>query len=106
MAWLKVDDGLAEHRKLLLLKRADRWTWMEILCYVARQNNGGHVPEGIGSVLKYAKPELLNRYYEIGLLDLEPDGRYVVHDWDDYNPKDVTAAERMRRYRKKRNDGA
>lgn len=86
MAWLKVDDGLAEHRKILQLKRSDRWTWMEILCYVARQNNGGHVPQGIGSILRYAKPELLERFHQIGLLDIEPDtGVYVVHDWELYN---------------------
>jgi hypothetical protein len=99
MAWLRVDDGLAEHRKILLLKRSERWTWMELLCYVARQNNGGHVPEGVGDVLRHVKPAFLQRCHELGLVDLE-DGIYVVHDWNEYNPKDPTAPERMKRYRR------
>lgn len=84
MAWLRIDDGLAEHRKLLPLKRADRWTWMEVLCYVARQNNGGHVPNGIHQIVRHATPPFLNRCYELGLLDLDGDV-YKVHDWAIYN---------------------
>ena len=92
MSWLRVDDGLAEHRKLLSLKRSDRWTWMEILCYVARQNNGGHIPENIHGVLRYAKPEFLERCHQLGLLDIEPGtGLYVVHDWAIYNGGTVEA---------------
>jgi len=49
MPWLRIDDGFTEHRKLLMLKRHDRWTWMEIMTYCARQNDGGHVPAGISS---------------------------------------------------------
>ena len=102
MAWLKVDDGLAEHRKLLPLKRSERWTWMEVLCYVARQNNGGHVPPSIHQVLRHATPTFLTRCHELGLLDVEEGtGVYVVHDWEEYNPKDKTAADRQRRFRQR-----
>lgn len=87
MPWLKVDDGLAEHRKLLALKRSERWTWMEILCYAARQNNNGHIPKNIHGVLQYAKPEFLERCHQLGLLDIDPNdtGLYVVHHWAIYN---------------------
>lgn len=84
MAWLRVDDGLAEHRKLLPLKRADRWTWVEVLCYVARQGNGGHVPDGVQQIIRHATPAFLGRCHELGLLDLDGE-RYVVHDWAIYN---------------------
>jgi hypothetical protein len=98
MAWLRVDDGFPEHRKLLVLTRSERWTWTELMCYVARQNNGGHVPDGIGGVLKYVTPKFLKKCANAGLLDKE-DGGYHIHDWHVYNPKDPTAADRARRYR-------
>lgn len=86
MGWIRVDDGLAEHRKLLKLKRSDRWTWMELLCYVARQNNGGHVHDGVTSTMKHVTPRFLKLCHEVGLLDVDPDtGELVVHDWAIYN---------------------
>lgn len=103
MAWLRVDDGMCEHRKVLSLPRKDRWTWMELLTYVARQNNGGHVPDGICDVLRWVTPAFLETCLEAGLLDRD-EGGYAVHDWDDYNQKDPSAAERMRRYRERKRD--
>lgn len=88
MAWLKVDDGLAEHRKILQLKRSERWTWVELLCYVARQNNGGHVPQTVREVLRYATPAFLERCRELGLLDMDGD-LYRVHDWEIYNGQTI-----------------
>lgn len=89
MAWLRVDDGMPEHRKVLGLPRKDRWTWLELLCYVARQNNGGHVPEGITDVLKFVTPKFVNACLEAGLLDRENDGGFCVHDWDIYNGETI-----------------
>lgn len=107
MAWLRLDDGFTEHRKVVALKRADRWTWLELLTYCARQSNGGHVPQGVCDVLRWVTPKFLTRCAELGLLDVMEDG-YRVHDWNVYNPKDATAAERMQRHRARnanRNDG-
>lgn len=88
MAWLKVDDGMPEHRKVLTLPRKDRWTWMELLCYVARQNNGGHVPAGVTDVLRYVNTAFLTQCENAGLLDRDPGG-YVVHDWAVYNASTI-----------------
>ena len=97
MAWLRIDDGLTEHRKLLDLPRNDRWTWMELLCYVARQNNGGHVPGGVITTMKHVTPRFLERCQTVGLLDTDDqDGRLVVHDWAIYNGG--TVAERVAAY--------
>ena len=105
MAWLRLDDGFAEHRKLLTMKRSERWTWMELLCYVARQNNGGHVPAGIDGILRYVTPAFLERCHQLGLLDQEPGG-WHVHDWDTYNPKDATGADRQQRFRQRHKEAA
>ncbi len=103
MAWLRVDDGMTEHRKVLGLPRKDRWTWLELLAYVARQNNGGHVPDGVCDVLRWVTPTFLKTCSNLGLLDENETG-YAVHDWDDYNPKDPTKTERQARWRAKKRE--
>lgn len=104
MAWLRIDDGFPEHRKIIALKRTERWTWMELMCYCARQNDMGHVPEGVGDIVRGATPAFIRKCVEIELLDRDEDG-LRVHDWHDYNPKDPTGPTRQMRYRnKKRND--
>lgn len=104
MAWLRVDDGFPEHAKLLALKRGQRWTWLEVLAYCARQSNGGYVPAGISETMKWVTPAFLARCLEVGLLDEGEDG-YTVHDWEVYNPKDPSGAQRQLRYRNRhRND--
>jgi hypothetical protein len=100
VAWLRVDDGFPEHAKLLALRRTDRWTWVEVLAYCARQNNGGVVPNGVHDVVKYATPLFLEKCADAGLLDVTDSG-YVVHDWEDYNPRDPTNAVRQQRYRRR-----
>ncbi len=97
MAWLRIDDRFTEHAKLVQLDRADRWTWMEVLTYCARQRSGT-VPTGISDVLKHVTEAFLEKCKTLGLLD-EKRGVLSVHDWDAYNPKDRTAAERMARMR-------
>ena len=104
MAWLRIDDGFPEHRKVLALKRSQRWTWMELLAYSARQNNGGFVPKSISDVLRHVTPTFLKNAENAGLLDPVENG-YKVHDWDVYNPKDPTNAVRQQRYRNARRNG-
>jgi hypothetical protein len=98
MAWLRIDDGFPEHEKLLSLRRNERWTWIEILAYCARQSNGGRLPASITNHMKYVTKPFLERCVEVGLLDVE-NGYFNVHDWNVYNPKDPTNAVRQRRYR-------
>jgi hypothetical protein len=103
MAWLRIDDGFTEHRKLLGLKRSDRWTWVELLTYCARQQNGGTVPENVCDVLRFVTPAFINQCVGLGLIDVEDDGTMVVHNWPKYNPRDPTKADRQARWRANRN---
>ncbi len=70
---------------------------MEVLTYCARSRSGV-VPDGISDVLKHVTEPFLERCKNIGLLDVKR-GVISVHDWETYNPKDRTAAERMARMR-------
>lgn len=98
MAWLRIDDGFPENRKILALPRRDRWTWLEVLAYCARQTNRGELPNNISDIVRHATPAFVRQAAEAGLLDMTDTG-YVVHDWDEYNPRDPTGATRQMRYR-------
>ncbi len=98
MTWLRIDDAFPQHPKLVELARSDRWTWLEILAYCARYKTEGRVPSAIREAVPAASPKLLARFVDVGLLDEHEHG-LEVHDWRDYNPKDPTAADRVKRYR-------
>jgi hypothetical protein len=100
VSWLRVDDSFAEHPKILKLARTDRWTWVEILCYCARQNTKGYVPPNIGELLRYATPAFIRKALAAGLLEEDQQGP-KVHDWGDYNGRDpkIMQADRKRKQR-------
>ena len=102
MVWLRVDDRFTEHRKLLQLPRQHRWTWMELLCYAARQNQDGHIPTRIQDAINHATPSFLQACEQTQLLDPVENG-WRIHDWLKYNPRDPTNALRQQRHRNRRN---
>lgn len=85
MPWVRVDTGFRYHPKVLRLTRAERCTWMEILCYCGEHSKHGELPDVIHEAVPFAKPAFLEKCRELGLLDLV-DNSLVVHDWDEYNP--------------------
>jgi len=107
MAWLRIDDGFAQHPKIVQLSAKDRWTWLELLCYCARYRTEGHVPEAISEVVRGATPALLERCVSLRLLEVST-GRngYEIHDWADFNPKDPTKAARQARWRHNKDSAA
>ncbi len=98
MTWLRLDDAFAQHPKIIRLSKIQRWIWVEILCYCARFRTEGRVPAEVREVVPSADKNLLKRLVEVGLLDEDGDA-WKVHDWDEYNPADPTAALRAKRYR-------
>ena len=103
MTWLRIDDGFPQHPKIVQLTRTERWAWLEILAYCARYRTQGFVTSGVREAVSAATPRLLTKMAELRLLDVV-DGGWKVHDWNDYNPLDATAAERQRRYRDRNAD--
>jgi hypothetical protein len=90
VSWVKLDDGFADHPKVLALDdRAFRWfVWS--LCYSARQLTDGFVPLGVlrGGPLvtrKYTFERALRVLRGAGLWH-EVDGGIQIHDYLDYNP--------------------
>jgi len=91
MTWLRIDDGFANHPKVLALKTpARRWVFLEILCYTSRYRSP-HVPDEISHVIPAATQALLAELETIGLLERDHAGRRRVHDWEVYNGTTVEA---------------
>jgi hypothetical protein len=102
MSWLRLEDGIGDHPKILKLARADRWTWIELLSYCARHQTDGHIPNEIGESRRYITNGFLRKCVDAGLIDQTENG-LTVHDWDHFNPtKDPTNAIRQQRYRNAR----
>lgn len=99
MAWLRLDDGFAEHPKIVALGDEAAWRWVRTLCYCARRRD----PRLTGAVLERAlgwTAEGVAELVALELLEEHGDGYYSVHDWHRYNGA-RTPAERMRDYRRR-----
>ena len=101
MAWLRLDDGFAQHPKLTGWTPAQKWALIELFLYCARQKTGGYVPADLALLPRAVTSKVLELGEESGILDRHEDGSLEVHDWATYNPSDVTAADRMRRMRER-----
>jgi hypothetical protein len=100
MSWLRLDDGFAEHPKLLELPRELRWSWLEVLLYCARRRTDGVVTQAALERCGFEESDDSGALVNLGLLDELEDGSFRVHDWHDYNGA-MTDAERQRRHREK-----
>ena len=89
MTWVKLDDGMIEHPKILGISDKSLRLFLVGLSYCSRQLTDGFVPSAIGVSLgrKYAT-ELVNA----GIWETTPGG-YIVHDYLDYQPSKAEVIE-------------
>ncbi len=88
MAWVKLDNGFREHRKVLRATPAGVCLWVCGLDYCNRQPaRDGFIPTEVVAVL-YPMPKPLtvaSKLVEAGLWEATDDG-FIVHDYHDYQP--------------------
>jgi len=110
VAWVRVDDGLPTNRKYGLLTVSEQAGLIAIWCFLAKSGGDGtftldelpRINYHAGGKTYSVTAAQVKRYAELALVDPLDDGNgFVIHDWDDYQPKDPTAADRMRQYRKR-----
>lgn len=86
MAWIRIDDQIADHPKFLKAGAVASWLWVSCLAYCQRYLTDGFIPEQIlprlGTV-RNAKA-LAERLVEVRLLE-RVEGGYRVHDYLEYN---------------------
>lgn len=99
MSWLRIDDGFSRHPKVTALTHRERWSWMDLLCYCARYQTAGYLPENIREHVAGATDKFLIKCGTLGLLDVVS-GDLRVHDWESYAPKDPTGADRQAAWRR------
>lgn len=113
MTWVKLDDRLPDHPKMLSIGDAAFRLWSYCLCKANARMQGGFLPTRLVTVTAgYFGPpekaeELAQELVDAGLWD-EAEGGYEIHDYDEYQPKadgeeerKAKARERMQRVRER-----
>jgi hypothetical protein len=105
MSWLRLDDAYDTHPKLLELSELERWRWTRVLLHCARHRTQGLVSRSV--LREVGLGRAVQKLIDLRLL-LETAGADTlkVNDWDTFNPKDPTKAERQARWRASRRNGA
>jgi hypothetical protein len=80
VGWVKLDDGFANHPKVVRLSLEARWAYVESLCYSAKYETDGVVPEAVA-----ANGSIRDELTRAGLWENGP-ASVVVHDYLVYNP--------------------
>lgn len=87
MAWVKLDDGFAEHPKIEEAGPLAAWLHVAALCYCNRQLTDGFIPEG--KVGRLADVPQVKRHVaalvRVGLWH-PVDGGYQIHNYLEFQP--------------------
>jgi hypothetical protein len=89
MGWVKLDDGFPMHPKVVGLSFEARWAYIESLCYAARYETDGIVPDVVAANGSVREALLAAGLWESGTAAVR------VHDFLVYNPS-RTEKERKR----------
>jgi hypothetical protein len=98
MAYVKLDDQIAHHPKVLRAGAEAAWLWAVSIAYCNRQLTDGHVPAAALSTMgTFRTPprKLAAALVSVGLFEVDGDG-YQVHDYLTHNPDKATVHQRMR----------
>lgn len=87
MAWLKIDDNVPHHRKMLAAGPAASWLWLCGVAYCQRHKTDGHIPLEALPWLGVDKPRPLAAILvRVGLWHADDNiGGWLVHDFLDWN---------------------
>lgn len=110
MAWLRIDDQRCLNRKIGMLTDGEYRALDGLYSYLTRARVGGEFTLSELPFALYITPSgpkrvtrrHLEKFLKARLIDKTETG-YKAHDWDEYQPKDPTAADRMRRHRARNN---
>ena len=101
MKWFRFHSSSLHDPKIQRLSGNDYKAWVNLLCIANEEEPRGSLPStpDVAYLLQITAPKantLLNRFIELGLLDLDEDiGRIVLHKWEKWQRNSDNAAERI-----------
>lgn len=107
MTWVRLDDGFAEHPKIVRAGPLAAALQVAALCYCSRNLTNGEVPSPVARrLLDIAKPQqAIAALVREGIWEEGPDG-YRIHDFLDYQPsRDEVRSARTELSAKRRDAG-
>ena len=97
MTWLKVDDKISGHAKVLKAGNAAFGAWVRMAAWCAERGSDGVIP--VEAAVLYANTEELAALLRVGLLHTHSEG-YEIHDFLKYNPSRAQIASNRARWLK------
>jgi len=104
MSWLKIDDQIPRHRKIVQIEGGAAWLWICSIAYAQSQYTDGFISNAVIGHLgppKHIASKLLKQLLAVGLWE-RVEGGYQVHDYLKHN---ASAAQRKREARLKSRAG-
>jgi hypothetical protein len=105
VGWVRIEDGVYAHPKILRTPKPARWAWVAGMAYANAYLTDGHVPAEALRIFDATRPEA--RALAAAGLWLPVDGGWQIHDYGDYQAtraqveaERATARARMARRRR------
>lgn len=107
MRWFRVDDTMTLNGKVGDLGDVEFRSLLALWSYCSRRKNEGqftldelrHAIYTTPLGPRFVKAVHVSRFVEVGLVETSDGAVFTIKDWSQYQPKDLTGAERQRRYR-------
>lgn len=97
VSWLRVDDRFASHPKMSQLSDKEFRVWVKLLCFCAAYQDPSVDQVALNEVPGLSS-SMVTKFGTAGLLDIVGEA-FEIHDWEKFQPKDATGAERQARWR-------
>lgn len=89
MAWVRLDDGFADHPKILAAGPFALVAQVRALCYCARHLTDGHLPKSAVKTIFAGLSTLTARQMCLAQLWHKNGSGFIIHDYLKYNPSRV-----------------
>lgn len=107
MAWLRIDDRIRTHPKIVKAGPAAAWFWLCAVCYCREHLTDGLIPSGMMQSLAPGVTNgkaLASRLVEAGLWHARDDG-YEIHDFLTWNPSRAEVEDKRAQDRDRKGKG-
>lgn len=83
MTWVRIEDSMTVHSKVLPLSDGAFRAHVEAICHAARDLTDGYIAERVAKVMRWNRRA--TELVDAGLWDVV-DGGWAIHDYLEYNP--------------------